>query len=179
MVQEDKRLADLRFEALRNAIYHSARKSFLDKKNKFFSLIVILAGASAVGDLGTHFHIDAKWLAFVAAAAGSVQLVFDFGVRAREHDFLQRRYYELVAKIAESKSEDFAALDAELHRLYADEPAPMRALDAIAYNAASESLGKDVRVKVKWYHTLLSQCLPFNHAEFPYVAKPKSVSLSA
>ncbi len=58
------------------------------------------------------------------------------------HDNLQRRYYELVAQIVDNPNEECAAKwEAQLIRIYADEPAPMRALDAIARNAAVEALG--------------------------------------
>ena len=49
--------ADLRFEALRNAIYHTARRMFLDRCSRLLNLIVIVAGASAVGQLGNAFGI--------------------------------------------------------------------------------------------------------------------------
>ena len=42
----------VRFEALRNAIYNTSRKRFLSGVNRFFSFIVIIAGAAAMGDLG-------------------------------------------------------------------------------------------------------------------------------
>jgi hypothetical protein len=176
MLKDKDKLEQLKFDSLRNAIYHASRKSFLDWLNKFLSLIIILAGASAVGDLGAHFHVDAKWLAFIAAAGGAFQLVFDFGVRAREHEFLQRRYYELIATMSEKTEptvDDLATWEADLNRLYSEEPPPMRALDAIAYNAAVESLGKDKRIEVRWYHTLFAQIWQFNQSEFPYLREHK------
>lgn len=102
----------------------------------------------------------------------TLQLVFDFGGRAAQHDYLQRRYYELLADVLENPKTKVEVWEAKLTRLYADEPAPMRALDAIARNAAVDALGypeKD-RVRVEWYQSLLSQIWPFNETEFPYAS---------
>ncbi len=67
--------------------------------------------------------------------------MFGLGARARTHEFLQRRFYEVVADLAEITSVEDTQLvgrEAALNRLYAEEPPPMRALDAVAYNAASD-----------------------------------------
>jgi hypothetical protein len=172
---ESKRLRDLKFNATRNAMYHSWRKAFLDFWNRIFSLIVIVAGTAAAADLGGRigFADSIQYLAFLAALAGTLQLVFDFGGMAREHDFLRRQYYELLAQMAEEQNPPesvIAKWERDLFRLYADEPAPMRALDALAFNATVEAFGiaGSKRVKVAWYQVLLSQFVAFNRAEFPY-----------
>jgi hypothetical protein len=167
-----KKIADLKFEALRNAIYHTARRGVMDTLNRIFSFLVIVSGAAAVGDLGQKFGVTPQWLAFVAAMAGTTQLVADFGVVARNHEFLQRQFYELIAEIAavaEPNASQVAAWEAKLNRIYGEEPPPMRALDAIAYNAACESLGRqDSRVRVTWWQSALRHVLMFTAASFPY-----------
>jgi len=164
------KISDLRFEALRNAIYHTARRLFLDRCNKVLTLVIILAGASAIGQLGIKFGIADRWFGFVAAIAGMLQLVFDFGVKARDHEFLQRRFYDLLAKAAEKPSptdNDVAQWDAELQRLYGEEPPPLRALDAIAYNAACDSLGKHhARIRIEWWQSLFRHIHPFHQTSF-------------
>ena len=63
------------------------------------------------------------------------------------------------SKIAEVKS--------KLDLIYGEEPPPMRALDAIAYNAACDTLGKsNSRVKISWLQSLLRHLYPFNGTEF-------------
>jgi hypothetical protein len=76
----EKEIAGLRFDALRNAIYHTSRRMFLDRCNRI--LIVILAGAGAVGQMGYRLGTDDQMLAVVATLAGTLQLVFDLGVKA-------------------------------------------------------------------------------------------------
>src|SRR5215203_3370112 len=142
---------DLRFDAMRNAIYHTARRQYLDSLNRWLNFVIIVAGTAAAGDLGKQFGVEAAYLAGLTALAGTLQLVFDFSGRARTHEFLQRRYYELIAAISEPRGEEqIPRWEAELNRLYSEEPPPMRALDAIAYNAACDSLGfgHGKRVKV-------------------------------
>lgn len=175
--ERSRKVHDLKFEALRNAIYHSARRGVFDFGNRFFSFVVIFAGAAAVGDIGQGYGIDARWLAFVAAIAGTIQLVAGFGVLARNHEFLQRQYYELIADITRTvtpTAEQEAEWEARLNRIYAEEPPPMRALDAIAFNAACESLGlSDYRLKVTWWQSLLRHVWMFNSSEFPYERPPQ------
>ncbi|RUX97440.1 MULTISPECIES: hypothetical protein [unclassified Mesorhizobium] len=175
----------INFDALRNAIYHTARRNYYDLLNRMMSLIVVAAGAGAVADFERNLASPAA-LAFAATMAGLLQLVFDFGGRARTHEFLQRRFYELTADIAEVEKPTplkVRTWEATLNRLYAEEPPPMRAMDAIAYNAAAESLGSDKskRIKVTWWQSLNRYWWAFNGAEFPFVsdAKAKGVSPSA
>jgi hypothetical protein len=180
----DDKIYEINFDALRNAIYHTARKGFLDRLNKGLSFIVILAGTTAVGDFAARLGAggvfgDIKLYAAIAALAGAAQLVFDFGGAARRHEFLQHQYYDLIAKISEvtkPSDSEVARWSAELHRLYAEETPPMRALDSIAYNAAKESLNpyKGSRIKVKWFHALFAQFWQFNNSEFPWTNDPKA-----
>jgi len=171
----------IKFEALRNAIYNAARKRFLNRLNRLFSFIIVIAGASAMSDLGKIWGIDNATVYAVAVAtlAATAQLVFDFGGLGNVHDNLQRRYYELLAEVIDNPSEDDASnWESQLTRIYADEPAPMRALDAIARNAAVEALGiKKQRVRVTPWQTLWSQICPFNDAEFPYVDAREETAL--
>jgi hypothetical protein len=86
------------------------------------------------------------------------------------HAYLQRRCYEILAELENTKSPDeskIADIRAKLIILYGEEPPPMRALDAIAYNAACDSVGKSgERVKVT-LQSLLRHIYPFNGTEFP------------
>jgi hypothetical protein len=167
----EKEISDLRFDAMRNAIYHTARRYFLDRVNRGLTFIVILAGAGVIGQLGSKLGITDQWLAVIATVAATIQLVFDFGVKARDHEFLQRRFYELIADVAQNPAPneaDVARWRADLQRLYAEEPPPLRALDAIAYNAACDSIGKShCRVRVTLWQSLMRHLYPFNGTFFP------------
>lgn len=177
---DSKAIRDLKFDALRNAIYHSSRRGFFDTLTRTFNFIVIAGGTAAVADLGAAIDVAPWVFAAIVTLAGISQLVFDFGGKARTHEFLQRRFYELNAEIAESASSEsaLARWEALLSRLYAEEPPPMRALDAVSYNAAAGSMGLKVRVVVTWWQSFGRQFFPFNKAEFP-IAKRASVETRA
>jgi hypothetical protein len=169
MTDVAKQRADLSFDILRNAIYHTARAQFLDQCMRVTNFIVIVLGTSAAAELWSG-QIDPKWLAAAAAFVATLQLVGDFAVSARVHAYLQRRCYELLAELEGITSPDessIAAIRAKLTILYGEEPPPMRALDAVAYNAACDSIGKSSeRVKISFWQSLLRHIYPFNGTEF-------------
>jgi hypothetical protein len=158
--------SDVKFDALRSAIYHASRANFFNFWTRVFNFLVVILGATAFADVTT----EPKWFAGAAAVIGALQLVFDFAGKARDHQYLQRRFYELVANVADKWTADetqVAQWSAALHRLYADETTPMRALDAISHNAACDALGHDNhRVKVHFYQAALSQFWPFADSAF-------------
>lgn len=137
-------LHDVKFSALRNALYHTARRRRLDAMDRVGSFLVILFGAGAATDLAVALHPMApKALAAIAAAIGALQLVFAFGNRARDHEFLQRRYYELLSEMDEF-GEDKSRIPGwcgALTKIAGDEPPSRMLPEAAAYNAAASALG--------------------------------------
>ena len=92
-------VAALRHGALRNALYHSARRGWLDGWTKILNLLIILGGTGSAAQL---VQKDDTWtliLGLAIASFGAIQLVFDLAGRARLHGELQRRYYLLLADI--------------------------------------------------------------------------------
>jgi hypothetical protein len=160
--------ADLnpKFDALRNAVYHSSRRRFFELLTRSLSFLVVVSGTAAVANLSV---LDPRAAAAVAAVIGALQLVFDFNGRARTHEMLQRKYYELLAEIdgvLNPNDEQIVKWQAALFRIYADEPPPMKALDAIAYNAACRSMGYQQRKRVNGLQWALSQFYPFPNTDF-------------
>ena len=87
---------------------------------------MIISGTAAVANLAM---LEPRLLAAVAAIIGAMQLVFDFGGRARIHEMLQRKYFELIAEIdaaAEPTEEQIRQWQAALYRIYLDEPPCVR-----------------------------------------------------
>jgi hypothetical protein len=156
-----------KFDALRNAIYHTSRRRFFELLSRFLSFLVVISGTAAVANLHA---IEPRFAAAAAATIGALQLVFDFNGRARTHEILQRKYYDLIAEIDGIQSpndEQILKWQAALNRIYADEPPPMRALDAIAYNAACRNMGYDTSAKhVNFLQLVLSQIYPFPNTDF-------------
>jgi hypothetical protein len=132
---------NVRFDALRNAVYHASRRRFFELLSRSLSFLVVVSGTAAVASVAGW---DPRWPAAGAAVIGALQLVFDFNGRARLHERLQQKYFELISAVDKklSPSEaDVAQWRSDLGIIYADEPPPMKALDAIAYNKACDSLG--------------------------------------
>lgn len=164
------------FDLVRSAIYHGARMRFYDRLHRWFMFAVILTGTSAVASILSDYGVRSAGLALAAALLGAADIAFGFSGRARDHDFLRRQYYELLAKLVERQNDENIAsiVHCDMLRLSAQEPPPLRALDAIAYNSALESLGRnpDERIPIKWRETLLKNILPYNTVDFA-ARKPK------
>jgi len=166
---------DPRFDALRNAIYHTDRRNFLDLLNRILNFIVIILGAGVAAKAANQFNFAEWWLEFGVIFVATSQLVFDFGSRARTHEFLQKRYYEMLSEMETDTAEpgDFGRKwSAKLLTVAADEPITMRAIDALAYNQAVDARTSDVaeaqrnRLHVSWFQRRLRHIIAFQAAEF-------------
>ena len=167
---------DPRFDALRNAIYHTERKAFFDLIYKSLSCIVIVLGASVVGKIADLIHTNEVWIGFFVVVFATLQLVFDFGSRARAHEYLQKRYFEFLAEMDDANLGDATILarwSAKLLIISGEEPMPMRALDALAYNKAlsaiydNDDVIRNHRIRVSWWQRRLRHFFAFHSAEFP------------
>lgn len=153
----------VRFNALRNALYHTSRRMTFERWNRWFNFATIMLGAAGVSDFLTRWEIASpQAIGFAVAAVGATQLVFDFGGKARDHQALQRDYYHLLASVEETVDPDhtqIAQWHAQMTRIAGDEPPMLRALDAKAYNdaiSAMELPAADLLV-IPWYHRVLGQ----------------------
>jgi hypothetical protein len=168
----DDAIFALKHKALRNALYHVARRRWLDGWSRVFNLIIILGGTGTAADLTRGHSEAALWLGGTIALVGALQLVFDFTGRARLHEILQRRYYSLMADVEyelNPTKQKCANWGAEITRAAADEPPTMRALDAIADNQATAALlgSKRPRQIVSPWESFTRQLLPHNAGVFP------------
>jgi len=167
---------DPRFDALRNAIYHTERSTFIDLVNRSLNFLVIVLGAGAVGKAATLLKAGDVWLELSVVIVATLQLVFDLGSRARRHEFLQKRYYELLAEMDDadfSNENTLAKWSANLLVIAGDEPMAMRALDSLAYNKAlsatyeDEDIIRGNRIYVSWLQRRLRHIFAYHSAEFP------------
>lgn len=158
---------NIRFNTLRNALYHTARRRVLERTNRLFNFLVVVLGASAVGDVLAVFGIERAWVGMAIAVIGALQLVFDFGRQARDHQALQRDYFALLADIEAETSPDAekcAEWYSRMIRITADEPPVLRALDAKAYNDAIDATDihdAGQRLVIPLWHRLLGSFVGF------------------
>ena len=167
-----------RFDALRNSIYHAARREFYDTLNRILNFLVIIFGAGVAGKVSKLFHVEELWLEFGVLVFATAQLTFDFGSKARTHEFLQRKYKEMLAEMELETAPNPAKWNSKLHAIAGEEPMPMRALDALAYNAAVDATISDPvikranRLRVPFCHRLLKQLLARSGYEYRLESEP-------
>ena len=175
-----RNIEDVKFDALRNAIYHTARREFFDRVNKLMNFFVIVLGAAIIGKVGHGYGLTEDGLAFVVTIVATIQLVWDLSARARDHQFLQRRFYEVLSDIEKKGAAALPAdFDAVLLSLYGEEGPQMRALDAIAFNAASDSLGRSETLEVTWFQSVTRHLIAHYGASFAPKIKASISSASA
>ncbi len=167
----------IRFNVLRNALYHTARRRTLERLNRGFNFAVVVLGAAAVGDSLGRIGIESHWLALAIAVIAALQLVFDFGRQARDHQALQRDYYSLLADIEATPEADTiqcAAWYGRMISITADEPPVLRAIDAKAYNDAIDATGdfdRAERLIIPPLHRVFGWFIPFEGHEYRKVSE--------
>lgn len=162
----------LRFGALRNAFYHSARLRFFEWQHRALMFLIVLTGTAGVGSL-LGGGIGASALGAITALLATTDLVLDLRGKAQTHDALKRRYYMLLARLDEEPDASRAKLtrwNARIIKITAEEPVTFRAVDAVAHNEAIDTLGLNEGKKqrlTKWQY-LMRHWSTFPGATFPY-----------
>lgn len=172
-------LYPLRFSCFDNAAYHSARAGYYDKIHRGIMATVILASSGTIAAFGgvKPFRDGLLWWSLVPLLASTADLVFAPGSKAQVHAALRARYFELLADIDEGEAtkENCRRWMAALHRTSAQEPPiTYRAIKAMAYNAAVDSLWPENeavrrRLDIPWYDRILGRFMPLHAASY----KPK------
>jgi len=172
-VSEPRTAHSLEFDALRNALYHTARRQVLEGLSRWMNFLVILGGAGTVTQIAGQNTTASVGLGIAITAIGALQLVFDFAGRARTHELLQRRYYDLLSEIqggGEPTIEQRFHFTREMTKIAGEEPPTYRALDAIAYNEALDAmLGPDEahqKCKLNWWQNATRHFFHHNGASF-------------
>lgn len=161
--------ARIRLSLLRNALYHSYRRRSLEGVVRWFNFATVLLGGAAATDFLSRYGLDQVEVGLAVALVGALQLVWDPGRRASEHQQFQREYYRLLAKVPgleRFSDDDIATFDRCIADLSADEPPTLRGLDAKAYNDALDALGdfdgEKARLHIPWLHRALASWVPFS-----------------
>ena len=163
------------FNALRNALYHTAQRRTNEARARWLNFAVIFLGAATVADILEPWGITVLHLGGLTTVIGALQLTFDFGGKARTHQMLQHDYYQALAHfqaITEPTESDIAEANARLTKIMANEPPIMKAVDAKAHNDAIDATGfyeKDQRLKVPWLHTLFKNSHAFEGKNYPTI----------
>jgi hypothetical protein len=161
------------FSAEQNARYHAARRGFYESVYRWILFAIIAAGTAGVFNLATAWAGGAAALAGLTAVLSAINLAFDPAGKARLHENLQRKSFEMMAEIdgtVDAGLADYAKWKAAAHRLGGEEPPPRRALQALAYNATIASRRENPEpdmLVVTFWQRLWKQIAPFTNAHFP------------
>ncbi|KAB2769516.1 hypothetical protein F9K84_09710 [Brucella anthropi] len=137
---------DVRFNVLRNALYHTAMRRHFEKWNRWFNFLVVLLGAAAIADALGRWGIPPYVVGTAIAGIGAAQLAFNLGGNASLHQQLQRDYYNLLADmdgVIAPTQDDVADWISSMMRITGDEPPTMRTVDAKAYNDAIDATERE------------------------------------
>ncbi|NNU62455.1 hypothetical protein [Ochrobactrum soli] len=170
---------DVRFNVLRNALYHTAMRRHFEKWNRWFNFLVVLLGAAAIADALGRWGIPPYVVGTAIAGIGAAQLAFNFGGNASLHQQLQRDYYNLLADMDGSlnySDEDVAKWYSSMIRITGDEPPTMRTVDAKAYNDAIDATERqrDERLYIPFLHWLFEFWFSSEGYTFEKLAERKS-----
>lgn len=170
------------FNALRNALYHTAQRRTNEARARWLNFTVIVLGAATVGDILAPLGITVLHLGGLTTVIGALQLTFDFGGKARTHQFLQHEYYQALADFQakpDRNETEVAEANSRLTAIMADEPPIMKAVDAKAYNDAIDATGfydQDQRLKIPWLHRRCKNFFAFEGANYLTFAEVKKLN---
>ncbi|MBI5111332.1 MAG: hypothetical protein HZA68_05070 [Rhodovulum sp.] len=158
---------DLLFGATLGAIYHRSREAACDAMHRAGLALTIFLSTGAVAALATRSGL-ATGISIAVALVSAANLAFDFAGAARRHRDLRRPYHDIAAEIATTPDAGLPGLRARLIRAAAEAPPPMCGAQALAFNAAARSLGRDERAgfALTLRQRLLAHVLPMTGATF-------------
>lgn len=159
-------IEDARFNALRNALMHTARRRHYDVVHRQLMFAVVATGTAGVGNFFSAWAGSEVFAAFTALLA-TLDLVLDLRGKARSHDDLRRRYYGILAEIDRLPDADEQTARrwlSEMTLITADEPDECRIVDCMAYNDALKALGRDPdhAFEIPIYRRLLAHYFTFS-----------------
>lgn len=137
----------IEFRCVRNAAYHEDLEAFYAGWHRKFMFVVVAVGTASIG---ASLALDSPYAnvgTAVAVLSGLIDLLWDVDGMARRHSSLRRRCYDLLARL--EANEKLEGIRAEFIRVIADEPPAMHAVNALAFNAAIDAMGRPPGQKYK------------------------------
>ena len=155
--------SELATEATVSALDHKMREGALLTAHRLLMLLVLVSSSSAVFVLVAYAPEIGAILALIPGLAGALDMTFAFSQRASDHAVLARRFLDLAAEVqTSSDGAKLRVLQAQLFRLYGEEPPTYEAVYATAYNQVCRREGRDEMVlRVTWPQRLLKNVVRF------------------
>lgn len=174
--EESVNADDLRFSALRNALYHTARLQHYSRIHRWIMFFVIALSMAGIAKVAENW-VGSQWIGAITALLAAVDLVLDLRGKTELHNTLRNKYYLLLADVEKCPKPtvgDVCEWKSKLHLLAAEEPGEFRGVDAIAFNEAVDALGRDDNHKlvIPKYISVLAHLHPFRGVSFAYKNMP-------
>ena len=179
-----QKATDLRQEARnflhdcdRSSRYHTHRRTFFDWCHRWMMVAVLISGSGAVAILSGAFGQEVRGsvvsivIMLIPTTVGAISVVWNLTDRARDHELLARRFYQIAKSInvEEADPERIENWRIEILGASEEEPAVFYALNAECYNAATRAIGfgdDKLRQIARWrYH--LRNWVRFSAGKFP------------
>lgn len=170
-----KKKDNLDFSIEKSLRYHQRRRAHYERLHKFVMLGIILSSSAAFAKVAGHEQI----FALIGVLLGTLDLVFSFSLKARDHVMLHSEFTGLLADIRTAGSFKKATLgEWERRRLEieAKELPIYWALEASCYNEVVHARGAQESglAEIKWFQTVLMNWARFDKDGFPL--KPPSAN---
>lgn len=176
-----KQQAGLLTDVRRSVRYHMHRCRFFDGLSTSISAVNLVAGSGAiVSVLGKLHPAWAVATSAIVAVGSAINAVFGLARRARQHNDLARRFIDLERQIVlagPATEEGVRTFTAERLRIENDEPAVLRALDALCHNELAKSMGcqKDQMYKIGSVRRALAHFINFDCTNLKTIAEIEAV----
>ena len=179
---EAKDLYKLLFGVRRSIRYHTRRRLFFDRLNKFSTFLAALAGTATVASVLA--KCPRPWtVAFAVAVTvfSVIDLVIGTAQASRLHHDLAKQFIDLekdLISLQDPSQEDIKRLTGRRLDIEQNEPPPLKVLDSICHNELLRAMNysKDYFVQIKWYQRLLSQFMDVREYNITKLPTPNEKS---
>lgn len=146
---------DILYQVRLSALYHKKRESFYDLCDKLTKLAVIIGGSAVVAN--TDYTAE---IGIAVAIAGALSLVFDYGVKARNHAQLAHDYGLIEVAVEKTGERDFTENDlnqwrGNLTSLESKEPPTLTNLVKVCESELFTALGQKAQ-PLPWHKKALA-----------------------
>jgi len=162
---DEKRLNDLDFAIEKSLRYHQRRRAHYERLHKIVMFGVILSGSIVFAEI-------TPYMGLVGVVLATLDLVFGFAPKSRDHVMLHSDFTALAIDIRSTSEPDQQKLNEWTRRrleIEAKEPPTFWAIEASCYNEVCFARGceKEGLVQLKPRHKIFMNWIKFESEAFP------------
>jgi hypothetical protein len=155
------------FDVRRSIRYHTRRRLFFDRINKWSDAITAISGSGTIISIlsNTGSLTPTTVLAAITAVTSVINLVFDTKGNARSHHDFARKFIQLEKELIKKNitETELESLIAQRLDIEAEEPPVLRVLDSMCHNELLKAMGyeKAEFLKISIIQSFLSPFIDF------------------